>query len=224
MRIAGRLKDTTLGDVLGSLGREKATGFLEIHELGKDSGKVHRIALEDGAITGVDSTAGPRIGMLLDLDAERSQTSGDIRTGEAWLLRGLISEEKLRGALRAQAKERLEFLFRLGDAELRFRAPRPKAEDPTAPPPLLPGEVLPGRARKRERSAERPSAPSTHRSQALTVLGLSEGASLRDVQMAFRTLAQKLHPDRHPAATPAEKREMMQRFSEVSRAYHTLVA
>src|SRR5256885_4030092 len=49
------------------------------------------------------------------------------------------------------------------------------------------------------------------------VLGVSRGASQKEIQSAFRKLARKLHPDLNPGDKHAE-----QRFKEVSQAHDVL--
>ena len=49
------------------------------------------------------------------------------------------------------------------------------------------------------------------------VLGISRGASQKEIQSAFRKLARKLHPDVNPGDKPAEER-----FKEVSQAHDVL--
>jgi DnaJ-class molecular chaperone len=56
------------------------------------------------------------------------------------------------------------------------------------------------------------------------VLGLEAGADRARVQRAFRRLAAEVHPDRHPWASAAERAALLRRFSELSAAYHELVA
>src|SRR2546421_8058574 len=48
-------------------------------------------------------------------------------------------------------------------------------------------------------------------------LGVSRGASQKDIQSAFRKLARKLHPDVNPGDVDAERR-----FKEVSEAHGVL--
>lgn len=253
MQLPGRLRDTTLGDVLGTLHRSRATGGLELIEcVGHDIGRRHVIQLVDGVIVGVTSDApSTRLGGFLDLESSRveplladQETEG--RLGETLLARGLITHDQLRSALDRQFRCRLEGLFRLADANLRFRPPRPRIEDPTAPPPLDRVDFLHGRPRARHRAAVDPSdqesrdstrrsRPSAHadrdpphkkrdrrRSEALAVLGLCDGANQKQVRSAFRKLAQTLHPDRYPDATPQRRVELLKRFSELSRAFHVL--
>src|SRR5437870_13100867 len=49
------------------------------------------------------------------------------------------------------------------------------------------------------------------------VLGISRGASQKEIQSAFRKLARKLHPDVNPGDKDAERR-----FKEVSEAHDVL--
>src|ERR671923_374354 len=49
------------------------------------------------------------------------------------------------------------------------------------------------------------------------VLGVSRGASQKEIQSAFRKLARKLHPDVNPGDKQAEER-----FKEVSQAHDVL--
>jgi hypothetical protein len=228
MRIPGRLRDTTLGDVLGTLHRAQATGYLELHER---SGPVHRIELRNGTVVAIDSPHGPKLGELLELDPVARQ-AGRTRQGEEWLARGWISEGRLRVALSEQLRQRLEVLFTVSDADLRFHVPRPQVADPTAPAPLSPSEVLRGRPRRRrdappagKRREEVPagSRSGTERDDALRVLGLADGATRADVQRAFRELARKSHPDGHPGASTTRRVELLREFAALSRAYHLLV-
>lgn len=219
MMIPGRLKDTTLGDVFGTLHRARATGYLELVERGYYAGRAHLIQFEEGNIVAVQSPLGPRLGELLQL----RPSSSPLPSGQAWLSQGLISQEELRQALRTQLQQRLEQLFQFQDADLRFRIPRPRQEDPTAPPALQREEFLHNRPRKR-RQAPAQSFLSSHSLEAFRLLGLRPGASQSEIQQAFRRLAQNAHPDRHRLASVEERQQLMKRFAELSRAYHTLIA
>jgi hypothetical protein len=62
VRISGRLSETTLGDVLGSLCRAKLSGLVQLTETsGVTAGRIHGIHLTRGQVISVDSRA--------DLDA-----------------------------------------------------------------------------------------------------------------------------------------------------------
>lgn len=228
MQLPGRLRDTTLGDVLGTLFRARATGSLELTELvGPTSGRVHSVVFAEGAITRIEPGGGSKLGELLDVDlSARRRYSADHhhRIGEYLVDAGVVSADRLRTALHEQLQARLEFLYRLSDARISFRPPRPAASDPTAPRPLDQGEFLEGRPRKRRASAQAAPGARAEREEALCILGLPKDASRADVQTAFRRLAQESHPDRRPGATEAERRELLRRFSSLSRAYHKLLA
>jgi len=228
MRIPGSLKDTTLGDVLGALHRARATGYLELRERGHRVGHNHLIQLEEGRIIGLESPEGLRLGEILRLEPSRHASR---RAGEDWLSRGMVSETQLRGALGAQLRQRLEAMFALSDAELRFHVPRPREYDATAPEPLAAADYLKDRPRRRsaaqDSEAARRSEPTSAqrrapRDEALRVLGLEAGATRVEVQRAFRALAVHAHPDRHPSASLEKRRQLLQEFAELSRAYHIL--
>lgn len=215
MKLPGQLKDTTLGDILGALHRERATGYLELVE---PQGRSHRLELWEGKVHGVETQApGPRLGELLEVDPIPPETVG--RLGETLIAQGLISHFQLEKALHRQALARLELLYGISEAAIRFRAPRPRPEDPTAPAPLETDEFLSGRPRKRGCESVAMRRPT---STALGVLGLASDASPSDIRRAFRELAGEHHPDRHPKASAQERAQLFRRFAEISRAYHTL--
>ncbi len=63
MQLPGRLRATTLGDLLGTLHRGEASGTLE---LTCDDGRTHRIHLSSGLITAVEiDGASPPLAELL---------------------------------------------------------------------------------------------------------------------------------------------------------------
>ena len=178
MRIPGRLKDTTLGDVLGTLWREQATGSLELID---KTGRTHRIELRQGLICNVVSAEGPRLGELLPWDGSQlDDPPAEHRLGERLLLRRLIQPGQLSAALRSQNLHRLEFLFGLSDADLRFRVPRPHQPDPTAPPPLHAQEFLPGRPRHRRRRAAENNDAQQRRRHERHQVGAAHGSMLRE--------------------------------------------
>lgn len=233
MKLPGRLRETTLGDLLGTLHRNQASGRLQLIETqGATSGRTHFLDLDEGVITGIDSEApAPRLGELLELEvqARRGVSDGGYRRiGEYLLSAGLLSPEQLKDALHRQLLLRLEELYRIKDAIVLFRIPRPRTEDPTEPPPLSKNEFLTGRprAQRRREPVRRGMLCGAEgcRGDALAILGLAEDASRDDVQAAFRRLAQDAHPDRFPHATPEQKRVLLSRFASLSRAYHALTA
>jgi len=235
MILPGRLRLTTLGDLLGVLHRERATGILEMTEA---SGRVHRLHVDAGLVHLVDSAVpAARIGDILKRRGfvddsslssivERLRRFPEFRLGEALLAAQLITTAELDIGLAAQRRERLERLFELDDARLAFRVPR--GQRLRGAEPLGPDEFLRGRARARDRGQSPP--PPAHRrrdpvrARALATLGLSDAADGLALRQAFRALASSCHPDRHPSIDEAGRAELVKRFAELSAAYHALVA
>ncbi len=218
MAIPSRLSKTTLGDVLGELTRQEVTGTLELHESAGTRTYVHQIMLREGHIVRVVSPRGRRLAEYLGEGAEGSAESGPGLIGERLLAHGLLSPKRLREALSAQRRERLEALFQIAEAELRFRprVPSPLPQDP-APLPTIP--LLHGRARRRDRFQS-----ETPRTRALRTLGLGAAATPVEIRRAFRLLARELHPDAHPEFSQDARERCLDKFSELSRAYHKLIA
>jgi hypothetical protein len=236
MNLPGRLRLTTLGDVLGAVYREGATGVLELTEsLGPNAGRVHRVHFADGLVRDVDSkVTATRLGDVLKqrglVDdaslrrlAVRVVSAPGRKVGEHLVEMGAVSAREIGSALRLQRRERLERLFQLDDARLAFRVARGSEAEPAVP--LEPREYLHGRARSRDRE----TGGGGHRrdpvrTRALATLGLAGDADRATVQRAFRQLAAQLHPDRFPAAGAADRAQLMRRFAEITAAYHLLVA
>ncbi len=252
MRISGTLRRTTLGDVLGALHREQATGALELSE--EVLGRAHRLHLSGGLVQAVETDfEAPRVGEILrregfisDLCARRLAlqlaASPDRRAGELLVDGRVVTSEIVDAALRYQLRARLDLVFDVSDASIRFRVAQHRGRGSNIIP-LSPHEFLHGRSRSRDKrraaaptptpgpARSHPRASSVHatggdpvRARALSALGLDSGADRDAVQRAFRRLASRCHPDRFPRATPNEKAELMRRFAEVSAAYHQLVA
>jgi hypothetical protein len=225
----------SLGDVLGALHREGATGVLELTEVnGVQAGRVHRIHLERGLVGQVDSgISSVRLGEVLKqaglVDAaalrrlsERIMFTPLKLTGQILLEMGVIGTQDVALALRVQRRLRLEGLFRLEGARLAFRVARASVGPPM--PPLSPNQFLHGRSRARPNRENMNLRRDPVRARALSTLGLGHGADAQEVRRAFRTLAAKLHPDRFPSECEAERADRMRRFAEITAAYHALVA
>ena len=60
------------------------------------------------------------------------------------------------------------------------------------------------------------------RKLAIRVLNLHEGCGPDDVKRAFRTLAQKYHPDKHPGLSGSEKTEIERNFKDIVEAVRVL--
>ena len=249
MQLPGRLRLTTLGDLLGALHRACASGTLELVEVeGARAGRSHRVFFDSGLIDDVDTSLNhPRLGEIMAREgllnmsalarvARRLIEQPGKRVGEVLVEEGLGSADLVASALRQQRTTRLEALFGLTEALIRFHVPRPRSG--FRPTPLSPREFLHGRPRARgqfrERASDRfssspgaraePSRGVTEsRAAAYRALGLTASASPRDVQRAFRKLAAEQHPDRFPLATAGEKAQLLSRFAQLSAAYHLLV-
>jgi hypothetical protein len=249
MQLPGRLRLTTLGDLLGELHRACASGVLELVEVdGARSGRSHRVFFDAGLVEDVDTSLNhPRLGEILARDgllsmsalarvARRLVEQPGKRVGEILVEEGLGTADLVAAALRRQQKSRLDALYSLSEALIRFHVPRPRSG--FRPTPLSPREFLHGRPRARTRlrsrvterftfrSEARPPAPppsEDKRMAAYRMLGLGPGASPRDVQRAFRKLAAERHPDRFPLASSAEKARHLSHFATLSAAYHALL-
>jgi hypothetical protein len=181
------------------------------------------------------STLGDVLGAL-----HRSGATGALRLDEAGpdgarqhviylrdgLIAGIDSPERPvaprpERAERQQRLEQLEALFGLTSARLSFRVmgQRPSA----APQPLQPPEFLHGRQRRRDaaRAAERAADPV--RQRALALLGLSADPTQEAIGAAFRQLARRWHPDRHPEAGELTRAALCRRFAQIAEAYRELM-
>jgi DnaJ-domain-containing protein 1 len=258
MKLPGRLRVTTLGDVFGALHRAAATGTLELLEIeGPTSGRRHAVEFEAGLVAGVDTPLPcSRLGEILRSEGflaeaavrrllARMQQDPARPCGELLVEEALVTRDLVQAALRHQLRLKVDVLFRLGDARLGFRVPRPRSKPAEQPLPLSPREFLYGRERARlRRWAPAASAPAWSapppaarrpapdpaafldpaRRRALAALGLDAGADRDSVQRAFRRLAVQYHPDRFPHASGPEQSARIRRFAELSAAYHLLVA
>lgn len=181
MILPGRLSLATLGDVLGALHRARVHGVLELAEVtapsgGAYPGRRHLVHLALGLVSRVESAmpvpplgewlasregaprdARARLGRALSADATRL-------AGELAVELGLASPADVALALRAQLRARLDALFSLPDAALRFHVARPTARA-RGGPVLLPSDFLYGRPRARDaaRSATCPFERAPHR-------------------------------------------------------------
>jgi hypothetical protein len=245
MHLPGRLKATTLGDLLGSVHREQSTGTLELTE---PSGRMHRIHLAAGLVTAVElDRATASLAEIL-----RRQEEIDEDTLRRSLLRAMASR-RLHGevlvrdfhlspsvvgrALRVQVMLRLQILEELGDAQVAFHVTVKPPRGALVDEPLGAPEFLVGRKRLRDRSADArsgtyratassgmPGGWDPARASAYRALGVTFNADASEVKQAYRRLVRTYHPDLHPEASHDERKTLSSRFAEVTAAYRTLVA
>jgi DnaJ-domain-containing protein 1 len=231
MNLPGRLRSTTLGDLLGTLHRAAATGTLELAE---DRGRSHRVHVAQGLVVAVEiDGASPSLGEILR--TERAAGEDVLRRsflravssrrlhGQVLVDEFCLSPEVVGSALRRQLLARLAMLEVIGDARVAFRVAVRTPANAFRDAPLEPREFLHGRRRSRERSSPRPPEVGA-RLGAFRVLGLTPGARTEEIKRAYRQLARSLHPDTHPGATDTERRALQEKFAEVTEAYRSLVA
>src|SRR5580704_1298525 len=173
MQLPGRLRSTTLGDLLGALHRARATGTLELAEY---HGRTHRVHLLRGLVVAVELD-GPVPSLAEEL---RRQQCVDDDVLKRSLLRAIASR-RLHGevlvrdfklsptlidsALRRQLLTRLGVIERLSDAQLLFRVTMRPPRGALIDDPLRPPEFLSGRRRSRDKhTGATPSTPAARRS------------------------------------------------------------
>jgi hypothetical protein len=246
MNLPGRLRTTTLGDLLGTLHRAEASGTLELAE---DTGRRHRVYLSRGCVVAVEvDGATPTLAEIL----KREHGVGDELLRRS-LLRAM-SSERLHGdvlvqdfrvdkpvvdeALRGQVCGRLERLDQLMDARVLFRVAIRTPRSAFTESPLPPERFLGGRKRARDAAGKTPTpcgargprrsdesfVREDNRSVAMRVLGVSPAADDTEIRRAYRKLARAFHPDAHPSASEDERRSLSRRFQAVTEAYRALVA
>jgi DnaJ-like protein len=213
VELPGSLERSTLGDVLGALHREGVTGALRLDEVGVGQGHQHVIYWHDGLIHHIETTR------RAPLPGTRRQELRPRQAQEHWTCDDGSKRQRL---------EQLEGLFALARARISFsvmgRRPAP------VPAPLEPEEFLHGRQRQRDGDSPSPPAsvpriaPDTPRERALRTLGLSGQPAPEAVRAAFRQLARRWHPDRHPRVGEQTRAALCRRFVLIATAYEQLTA
>ncbi len=211
VELPGSLERSTLGDVLGALYRSRVTGALRLEELGTSQGHHHMIFWRDGLIHHVETTRRPLA------KGWSRQDPRHVRAAQ-WTFDDLSKGQRL---------ERLEALFQLTRARISFRVMGPVRAPAAAP--LGPDEFLRGRPRLRDGESKTPTPPpsnalETPRARALRTLGLCGEPGQDAVRAAFRQMARRWHPDRHPAAGEQTRAALCRRFAHITNAYEQLLA
>lgn len=209
------------------------TGTLELLQSSAAGARTHRLHLVQGLLADIEagSLPVPRLGELLVarglLNAAAARELALREPPEPvaeWLSRRhCVAVAALQAALREQRALRLEALYAVDEAALRFRPPRPERRRLRVPP-LTPREFLHGRPRKRARGSRGlESARPIAAQRAYDLLGLTPPADPEQLRQAFRRLALGCHPDRFGSASPSEQARMRERFARLSAAYHLLM-
>lgn len=243
MQLPGRLKATTLGDLLGALHRGLASGTLELVEA---SGRAHRVHLAHGLVTAVEvDRAAASLGEILRNEDEvdddvlrrsllRAMASQRLH-GEVLVRDFQISPAVVAGALRKQMLLKLQMLDQLADAQVFYRVAVRPPRGALTDAPLGATEFLAGKRRARDRANDigsgvfrtakaMPGVVDVARIVAYRTLGLTSSAPELEVKQAYRRLVREYHPDLHPDASSDERRALSARFAEVTAAYRALVA
>ncbi len=168
MQLPGRLRTTTLGDLLGTLHRARATGTLELAEF---HGRTHRVHLSRGLVVAVELD-GPVPSLAEELRREGAVEDDVLKRsllraiasrrlhGEVLVRDFKLSPALIDTALRRQLLTRLGVIERLSDAQLLFRVTVRPPRGALLDDPLRPPEFLSGRRRTRDRLAGASSAAS----------------------------------------------------------------
>lgn len=129
MLLPGRLRLTTLGDALGALHREAASGMLELTD---ERGSTHRVHFSHGMITQIETDlCRERLGDVLAGQgflgaralarlARRLLEAPRRRAGEILVEEGFATADLVSAGLRRQLRQKLEALFQLRDARMTF--------------------------------------------------------------------------------------------------------
>jgi len=233
MMLPGRLRSTTLGDLLGALHRSHASGVLELTEEAQE--RVHRVYMSGGLLTWVEvDRASPSLAELLrdqgSIDDELLRRSllralaGNRLHGEVLTAEFRVPSADIARALRTQLRLRLGLLDRLADARISFHVSERPPRSALTDGPLSEVEFLHGRSRARDRKGKgspREGRASSPRG-AYAVLGLREGAPVSDVKRAYRDAVRRYHPDLHPGVSDADRKAMEKTFSAMTAAYRAI--
>jgi hypothetical protein len=181
MLLPSRLAETTLGDVLGAVHRAGLTGELELIEPPSRGApeRLHHVRLREGLIIDIETPP------LSEGPSAAASSNGSP----------------------TPLSDRLEALYRIKDARLRFHVLLRRRPAVPLDSALTPAVFLAGRPRRRTRE---PVGTCHYQPD--------EQARRR----AFRELAKAVHPDRFATASATERAEHERRFAALSARYHRL--
>jgi hypothetical protein len=227
MLLPSRLRETTLGDLLAALHRAYASGVLELvvpgrrHAIHLRRGLVHAVECSEGAHRfgdlATDSGLCPRNAVE---HASREAIARNTRIGQHLVARGVLTPASRDRVLQAQRARRLDTLYGLADADLRFHVARPLPPGSAEQSPMSAGEAFHGRARRRDRA---PVHISGDRRRALRVLGLDESTTPTQLRARYRERVTALHPD-HAGNLDEHERELrVAELRAVIEAYRALL-
>ena len=209
MLLPGKIELWALGDVLGGLLRQGVSGTLSLIEsTGRRAGTTHHVHLVGGLPAAVLSD-GPRLGEVLAdagvparaVDTALARQAGGDKRLLGELLQDLVFAPRgsIAEGMRRQTKTRVDKLFSLGEASLRFHATAmgdtllaSLTRAARTARPLEANEFLHGRPRRRSG----PPAEAPLREADMAALGLGPSATKEEVRQAFRRLVHLHHPDR----------------------------
>ncbi len=231
MQLPGRLRSTTLGDLLGTLHRARATGTLELAEF---HGRVHRVHLSRGLVVAVELD-GPVPSLAEELRREGAVGDDVLKRsllraiasrrlhGEVLVRDFKLSPALIDTALRRQLLTRLGVIERLADAQVLFRVTMRPPRGALIDDPLRPPEFLSGRRRSRDATSSGIRASASNRASQGAASSLPPFAARRHVPQqealsvdpkqaaAFRVLGVPLGSD--PTA-------IKRAYRQLARSYH----
>lgn len=230
MKLPDRLRDTTLGDLLATFHRAYATGVLELDE---PRGR-HVVHLRRGLVHAVEASGAlwrlgdvlTAYGLCARATVERASQDARARAqriGHRLVVERAVSVGQRDAALTAQRARRLDALFDLEDATLRFEAPRPLPPGGAEQPPMSARETFHQRARRRDRG-HGGGAMAEARAVACAVLGVAPDASSAAVRQRFRERVRALHPDLAPTVSDDERAAREAALRAVLAAYRALAS
>jgi hypothetical protein len=223
MLVPSHLRDTTLGDVLAVLHRNFASGVLEID----DTRSRHAIHVRRGLVCAVEvSNPSLRFGGVAvtykacdpQVIEHLAQTEAvrPLRLGQRLVMAGILSVRDRDDVLHTQRIKRLERLFYVEDAELRFEDVRALPPGSAELAPMSARDVFFGRRRHRD-------GASLMRIHALGVLGLNANATITEVRERYRERVAMLHPDHTGHLDQATREAMLRELRAVIEAYRALL-